>query len=47
MSLIVFVELEYLILSKLQGTSEASHLASHPTETTCTTSLGDVHLSSI
>lgn len=47
-SLIVFVELEYLILSKLQGTSQASHLSFHPTETTCTTtSLGDVHLSSI
>lgn len=31
-SLIVFVELESLILSKLQGTSQASHLASHLTD---------------
>lgn len=46
-SLIVFVELESFILSKLQGTSQGSHLASYRTETTCTTtSWGDVHLSS-
>lgn len=46
-SLIIFVELESLILSKLQGTSQASHLASHQTETTfTTTSWGDAHLSS-
>lgn len=46
-SLVVLAELEYLILSKLQGTLQASPLSSYPVETSCTTFWRDVHINSI